>query len=445
MSLKASRRVAQLNTKLKSHAMSTKIQRPHHAQTSRKPRRSARRFRLWPGIAAMLLLAAFGTLAASNHVSKVLARVTAQLSAPAKAVAPVVMPAAAPVLTGAAYAAPQANNPAPPSSSPSALPALSPSGDWILAPDALPPTPPTGDILPLPVAYSAQDPGFHPVKVEHQELVGDRVILTCLNPETGGTEVITGKQGRDTVFTLKNPEAADLTTSQIKIVEPGNLVASRNPQTGKTEFGRVVRTIQRQADALVTVRLADGKLGQSETLTCTPEHPLYVQGQGWVEAGSLGIGSSVVSRARQPLMVQKVSWQRARSGTKPFTVYNLEVANSHTYFVGTASGGAWVHNGVSSVPSRGWGNSREYRDAVDRLKQSGKDNKDWVANDEQHARQFAEDAGLREDPETYGAHADGTYQAHPAEPNSGQPEPYNNMDHLKYSFGGGNKGHIWWP
>jgi len=334
--------------------MSARTQRRQQTRRNRKPQPPIRRSHLWRYVAAVafLLLSTFGALAASNHATKALARVSAKASNPVKAVAAAATPTAAP-LTVAAYVPSQANdNPAP--SSPSASPASSPpgGGDWILAPDDLPPTPPTGDVPPLPVAHSAQDLGFHPVKVQHMDCVGDRVILTCLNPETGTTETITGKQGRDTVFTLKNPEAADLPTSQIKDVEPGNLVATRNPQTGKTEFGRVVRTIQRQTDALVTVRLADSKTGQAaSSLTCTPEHPYYVQGQGWVEAGSLGIGSSIVTRAGPPLVVQGVDWQRAKDGTKPFTVYNFEVAGDHTYFVGNDNGGTWVHNQCGPDPA----------------------------------------------------------------------------------------------
>jgi hypothetical protein len=40
-----------------------------------------------------------------------------------------------------------------------------------------------------------------------------------------------------------------------------------------------------------------GESGKTETLTCTPEHPLYVTGQGWVEAGDLvsGPASSCLS------------------------------------------------------------------------------------------------------------------------------------------------------
>ena len=125
---------------------------------------------------------------------------------------------------------------------------------------------------------------------------------------------------------------------------------SRDPVTGRESAKTVTATIQRLASSVVRVSVTDAKTGQSETLTCTPEHPLFVQGQGWVEAGSLGIGSSIVSRAGPLLSVQSVTWQREVAGTtsstdsKPYTVYNLTVEDDHTYFVGSLGGGTWVHN-----------------------------------------------------------------------------------------------------
>ena len=89
-------------------------------------------------------------------------------------------------------------------------------------------------------------------------------------------------------------------------------------------------------------------------MTCPPEHPLYVQGQGWVEAGSLGIGTSIVSRAGPAMQVTDLTWQKNKaqelaagsSGSSfgGYTVYNLTVADDHTFFVGTTGGGIWVHN-----------------------------------------------------------------------------------------------------
>ena len=104
---------------------------------------------------------------------------------------------------------------------------------------------------------------------------------------------------------------------------------------------------------IVDVTLRDAKTGKAETLTCTPEHPLYVQGQGWVEAGSVGIGTSIVSRAGPALQVTALTWKQNKAeelaaGTGSsfggYTVYNLTVEDDHTFFVGNIGGGTWVHN-----------------------------------------------------------------------------------------------------
>lgn len=70
-----------------------------------------------------------------------------------------------------------------------------------------------------------------------------------------------------------------------------------------------------------------------------------------MEARSLSIGTSSVSRAGPQLSVQGVSWHRAQAlagqsllASKPYTVYNLTVEDDHTFFVGTSGGGTWVHN-----------------------------------------------------------------------------------------------------
>ena len=116
-------------------------------------------------------------------------------------------------------------------------------------------------------------------------------------------------------------------------------------------------SIERLSPAVVTVALADSKTGKIETLSCTPEHPLFVQGQGWVEAGSVGIGSSIVSRAGPALQVTGLTWEKnkaqelaagsAGSSFGGYTVYNLTVEDDHTFFVGAVGGGTWVHNACS--------------------------------------------------------------------------------------------------
>ena len=138
-------------------------------------------------------------------------------------------------------------------------------------------------------------------------------------------------------------EMADGTRKPIETLQPNDLVISRDPETGETEPERVTQAISRKAAILVTLTFADPKTGNvADKMVCTPEHPIYVQGQGWVPAGMLTKDDLVVTRNGSPLKITSISWQRDEK--YGFTVYNLTVANDHTYFTGVADGGVWVHN-----------------------------------------------------------------------------------------------------
>ena len=85
----------------------------------------------------------------------------------------------------------------------------------------------------------------------------------------------------------------------IETVKQGEYVLARNEQTGKTSVQKVLRTTVKHADVTVSVTLAD-KSGQAvETITTTREHPFYVNGKGFVPAGGLGVGNSIVEPARR--------------------------------------------------------------------------------------------------------------------------------------------------
>jgi len=108
---------------------------------------------------------------------------------------------------------------------------------------------------------------------------------------------------------------ADGSVKAIASVQPGDWVKSRNEVTGQDEARQVTASVKRLAPAVVTVSLADSKTSKIETITCTPEHPFFVPGSGWVEAGSLGIGTSIVSRAGPALQVtaaaeSNCAWRR---------------------------------------------------------------------------------------------------------------------------------------
>ncbi|MBC7804524.1 MAG: hypothetical protein H7145_00035, partial [Akkermansiaceae bacterium] len=84
-----------------------------------------------------------------------------------------------------------------------------------------------------------------------------------------------------------------------------------------------------------------------------------MDGKGWLPAGGLAIGNSIVTRAGPRMFVKSVKWHRRAEG---YAVYNFEVEalsgkdadgeNTHSYFVGKASGGAWVHNGKYNLGQR---------------------------------------------------------------------------------------------
>jgi RHS repeat-associated protein len=74
-----------------------------------------------------------------------------------------------------------------------------------------------------------------------------------------------------------------------------------------------------------------------ETIDTTPDHPFYVEGRGWTPAGELQVGEFLHRADGTSAAVRAVSWDY-----RPRTMFNLTVAQAHTYFVGT---GHWlVHN-----------------------------------------------------------------------------------------------------
>ena len=75
----------------------------------------------------------------------------------------------------------------------------------------------------------------------------------------------------------------------------------------------------------------------SEKIETTKDHPFYVEGKGFVKAGELGIGTSIVSRAGPSIQIVDIQ-VKAQSAT----VYNFSVEDFHTYFVGHSS--LCVHN-----------------------------------------------------------------------------------------------------
>jgi len=118
---------------------------------------------------------------------------------------------------------------------------------------------------------------------------------------------------------------------------------------------RVLRTFVRES--LVLNLHVGGKI-----IGTTHEHPFFVKAKGWTNAHELRIGDEI--------RLMDAGWTKVEGiadAGQLTTVYNLEVENDHTYFVGGTDWGwaVWAHNmkcaSVSSVGSNIYGNTNIQR------------------------------------------------------------------------------------
>lgn len=119
----------------------------------------------------------------------------------------------------------------------------------------------------------------------------------------------------------------------IEEIRAGDYVWAEEPETGERALKRVVCTFLKEKDELIHVQVG------GETITCTTEHPFYVQGKGWVAAQNLKPNDKLELRDGEDAFVDAVRYEKLN---KPIPVFNFEVEGFHTYFVG--GGCVLVHN-----------------------------------------------------------------------------------------------------
>jgi len=101
----------------------------------------------------------------------------------------------------------------------------------------------------------------------------------------------------------------------------------------------------RHGDVVVTRagEVAPESAIQASAAQVSPQHPFYVRDEGWVEAQDLQVGDLIPSSHGGWVRVGGSTWAQETA-----VVYNFEVAEAHTYFVGES--GAWVHNSGAGCP-----------------------------------------------------------------------------------------------
>lgn len=116
----------------------------------------------------------------------------------------------------------------------------------------------------------------------------------------------------------------------IEQIHTGDLVWAFDENTGNQALKKVIGTYSKQVDATIELTL------QNETVTTTAEHPFYTK-QGWKQASELTEKDEVTTK--------KGTWHNIKASNfvhQKETVYNFEVEDFSTYFVGKLK---WlVHN-----------------------------------------------------------------------------------------------------
>jgi hypothetical protein len=122
----------------------------------------------------------------------------------------------------------------------------------------------------------------------------------------------------------------------IEQFRPGHLILSRSEfvPDGPVEV-KVVEEVFVRLGRILHIHVG------GQVIRTTAEHPFFVRDRGWLSAGELQVGQLLSGHDGQWTAVEDLL------DTGEFeTVYNLRVADFHTYFVGARDWGfsAWAHN-----------------------------------------------------------------------------------------------------
>ena len=140
----------------------------------------------------------------------------------------------------------------------------------------------------------------------------------CLRSEAGN-------QRRATFSCLAagTPIWTDAGPVAVEKIKVGDRVLSQDPETGELAYKPVLHTTVRLNAELVKLELRD------DTVTCSVGHRFWISGKGWMKARDIqpnmnfhGAEGTTPLRRSEP------------AGVGP--VYNLIVADFHSYFVGKA-------------------------------------------------------------------------------------------------------------
>lgn len=107
---------------------------------------------------------------------------------------------------------------------------------------------------------------------------------------------------------------------------------------GCETYRQVTQLFVKEEQPLCQIIVANLASGNKETIWVTPNHPIWCKGRSWTPVSEMRGAGDVLETFLFGNVVVFRCYQNADIGT----VYNFEVDEFHTYYVGEE--GIWVHN-----------------------------------------------------------------------------------------------------
>ena len=127
----------------------------------------------------------------------------------------------------------------------------------------------------------------------------------------------------------------------IESIEAGDLVWAWDEATGDVALKEVIETYENETTELVHVFV------NGDEIISTPAHPFYLPDEGWTTAEYLDPGDTVVLANGEYDTIDEVYHETLSASV---TVYNFNVEDYHTYYVGEDS--VLVHNTCASAAGK---------------------------------------------------------------------------------------------
>ncbi len=124
----------------------------------------------------------------------------------------------------------------------------------------------------------------------------------------------------------------------IQSLAPGEWVDSRSDRDYLDHSQVVTHVFSRRASAYHVVET------EASRFAVTEEHPLWVQGRGWIAVRDIEIGAPLATASGDTLILAN------RRVDSALQVFNLTVANDSSYFVGDER--VWAHNATCTLRVR---------------------------------------------------------------------------------------------